>query len=93
MHDVELVILWLNATKDLRSLHEKIDVGDAYAKLFARKGNISQEALMDDLEDVSRAVLQRARIRLDITTMLMDRIWFEYLWQNVNPEDIYFSAH
>ena len=86
MKDVELVMRWLRATKDLKQQRTTSENAKAWAELFAyKRDDLSPENLMNHLVDVSSETLRRARVRLDATCMLIHRkIWRQCLGETVS---------
>jgi len=91
---VELVIGWLAATRDIKSLHKINRTSKAFAKLFARGGRHDAAELLGNAGSVGRETLRRSRVRLDATAMLIfrrrlsDSVIFPccYLFADASPQ-------
>ena len=75
---------WMEATRDIKSLRKTKRTTSGYEKLLARKTQLPKEELT--LETPSGEKLRRFRVRLDCSSLLVERDDFENMVHNVPSE-------
>jgi hypothetical protein len=86
----DLVIDWLRASGFIKDIKKSVLCADAYARLFARRGVANRAELMLDLERINREVLRQARVRFDMFSMLLFRLFWASL--PLRTPNLYFST-
>ena len=75
-HNVQCVLDWLVATRDISDLKHSLRAAHRFARLFAGGDIEFHQQMMARLQIVPREVIRAARVRLDITCMnLFRRLW------------------
>ena len=94
----DLMVDWVDATKDVKDLKKCQNTTDGYAKLFGRRCGVTAEHLKDSLESVSKEQLRKARVRVDVVGMWVWRFFFQtmllgsieninfYLYTDASPQ-------
>lgn len=97
--DASLVIDWIAATRDIKSLRKIRRTTAAYSKLFARSARIQSAQLLAGLRQLGPELIRKSRVRLDAVAMLLAREAFEktcdnhdglpylYLYADASPQE------
>jgi hypothetical protein len=78
---------WLNATRDLKAMRHKTRTKKAFARVFG-KTKQRAKALVDCTHEASYSQLRVARVRLDLTCMILFRSYAADLMKQCLP-DVY----
>jgi hypothetical protein len=81
--DPHLVIDWVRASLDSKSLRRTPNSLKACSRLFARVVQESHYELQARVPTVNYETLRRARVRLDVLGMMITRRWVEHIFESV----------
>ena len=87
MHDVDLLLDWLDASMDIRDSRNVWSTATKFANVFAKANGITVSAVLGQLRPANMQVLRAARPRLDAVACLL----FRKVWGRLVPSaiDIY----
>ena len=90
MRDVRLVLEWLDVSRLLKNHRDGVAVAEKLATIWTRTGDETQEDMMERLQSTGCELIRKARVRLDITCMILHRCLIEKLFAMDADLSVYF---